>query len=204
MHFSHCAAELGHVSVFFSSAACRAFSFIRVISKYVLRISVQLAKHGGLIGASVKHMLYASSIINFSVKIWPVNGQLPTQTRAGSANNIASRLLHELDKLFPSDCDLSFPLCQHTQPSCRGCAAQAHTSAVPACLHGVSLVLTSWESSLVFAGLLHSAPKWHKGPFMAESASIHGHWVIAGRIHNCSASSISEAHGWKWRHRRLF
>ena len=92
----------------------------------------------------------------------------------------------------------------NTRFSNRGFVARAHTLALSACLHGVSSVLTSWESSLGFSGLFRCTLKWHKGPFMPESGPIHGDWVIAGRIHNCSASSISEVHWRKWRHSRLF
>lgn len=133
---------------------------------------------------------------------WPVARKPTTEMVTAKADT--SRLPNETNKLFSPACCVSFQQCQNPPAPCRGLAAQAHTSAMSACLHGVSSVLTSWESSHGFSGSPHCAPKWHKGPFMPESGSIHGHWVIAGRIHDCSASSISEVHWRKWRHRQLF
>lgn len=99
--------------------------------------------------------------------------------RVETVKDNTSRLLREINKLFFSLC---FFLYNHarTESSCglgdegRQPEAAAHTLAVPTCLHGVSSVSPSWESSPVFSGSLCSAPEWHKGPFMPESGSIHG------------------------------
>lgn len=60
--FFHHATKWGHASLF-SSTALQCHLITGVISTYVLRIPVQLAKHWRLIDASVKHALRASSII---------------------------------------------------------------------------------------------------------------------------------------------
>lgn len=112
----------------------------------------------------------------------------------GTAKDSTSRPLHEPSKPFSPASGYVLPTVPAHTVLLGDVAAQAHTLATSVYLHGVSLVLTSWESSLVFSGLLHRAPMWHKGPFMPESASIHGRWVIAGRIHNCSVPTVSEAH----------
>lgn len=93
------------------------------------------------------------------VMVQSMNGLLPTSSEEGTAKHDTSRLLHDINKLFLSLWLVFFHSASTHSLSCRGFAARAHTLAMFACLHGVSSVLTSWESSLVFSGLLRCTPK---------------------------------------------
>lgn len=114
--------------------------------------------------------------IQSSLKVRSVNGLLPEEREVRTAKDCTPRLLEPDKQTAFSGLLLVLP----SVPVHAGhWVATAHALAMSACLHGVSSVLTSWESSLGFFRLVSLCTKVTQRPIHARE------WLHSWTLCNC-------------------